>query len=459
MDGGRQSFDPDGADFTMVLPNLRSQPFETRPMSSDGPHQSITPRQSPIKYPSASARLASPSTSRLRSPQIYSAQRTVSGITDSDAQAVAEPVQIYEDPFSEQAFADSNVAPAKPVLEELPINERSNERASTPDLPTAPNLTQSTRSNEQNIALGPPGPSTPSRTPRKPNGEATASGRPDAETLRSRRLLASGIERIRGKTLDAHGFRRVQDLVKTGGDIWGDESQRYGELLLALLDYLETPNEALKAVAKGNTQNLKTQVLATVRAMMALYRREAQPYAARALCGVLASRRWERDSEHLAQEMEKACEGMVGMVDVEEGIGAVVDVVESMGAPQSPSSSASSSGGGGDMPPPPLSASKDGEDGARNGRTVVLSLSVLDQLLQEAGRKGVDVPPGMTQRLGQLAVRFLHDGDADVRRADLEFCLALHERFGGEGFWKAVVGVKEMHLNLITYYLARRGRA
>jgi CLIP-associating protein 1/2 len=451
MDGGgsRQSFDPDGADFTMVLPNLRSQPFDQRPMSSDGPRTSITPRQSPRKYSSGS-HIPTPS-SRLRSPQTHS-QHTAAVLTEADAHAGAD-VQIYEDPFSDQPV-DGNVGPAKPVLEELPINERSNERAETPDITRAPNLSRSTRSNEQNIAIDSNAPATQSRTPRKPNGEATASSRPDAETLRSRRLLSSGIERIRAKTLDAHGFRRVQDLIKTGGDIWGEENGRYGELLLALLDYLETPNAQLKAVAKGNTQNLKTQVLAAVRGMVMLYRAEAEPYAARALCGILAARRWERDSEHLAQEMERACEGIVGMMDPEEGIAAVVDVVEALATPQSPSSTGSSSGGEPVSPP----ASADG-DGARNGRTVVLSLEVLDQLLREARRKGVEVPPPMTQRLGQLAVRFLHDGDADVRRADLEFCLGLHERFGGEGFWKAVVGVKEMHLNLITYYLARRGKA
>lgn len=449
MDGGssRQSFDPDGADFTMVLPNLRSQPFDQRRMSSEGPRTSITPRQSPIKHPSAS-HIPSP-TSRLRSPPIHSASRTTSVLSEADAQVGADPVQIYEDPFS-VTQPTGNVDPAKPVLEELPINERSNERTETPDITRAPNLNQSTRSNEQNIAVGPPVPTTPSRTPRKPNGEATASSRPDAETLRSRRLLASGIERIRGKTLDAHGFRRLQDLVKSGGDIWGEEDARYGELLLALLEYLET---APGQLGGGKAHNLKTQVLATVRGMVALYGAEARPYAGRALCGILAARRWERDSEHLAQEMERACEALVAMMDPLEGIAAVADVVDALAAPPSPSSTGSSSG------LEPASPPATGDDGARIGRTVVLSLSVLDLLLKEAARKRVDVQPAMTQRLGQLAVRFLHDGDADVRRADLEFCLALHERCGGEGFWKAVVGVKEMHLNLITYYLARRGRA
>jgi CLIP-associating protein 1/2 len=386
-------------------------------------------------------------------------------LTESEARTGSDPVQIYEDPFinDEEVGADIE-EPAKPVLEELPINERTNERPSTPSI-INPVLTQSTRSNEQNVEL--PAPQTPTRTPHtrnnliKPQSAANSdtsanNSRPDAETLRSRRLLASGIERIRARTLDAHGFRRVQDLVKNGGDIWGEESARYGELLLALLAYLESSSDSLRS------QNLKIQVLATVRAMLSLYRREAAPYYGRALCSVLAARRWFEDMSHVAAEMEKACDEIVRTAPAtEDCLVSVLEMVEGIGQPQSPSSSTSSIGAspGGHVPSQSLGPPKEEESGVANARTVTLALRALEGLLAEAQKKGVDVSPGQTQRLGQLAVRFLHDTDADVRRADLEFCLALHERFGGEGFWKAVVGVKEMHLNLITYYLARRGRA
>ena len=392
-------------------------------------------------------------------------ERAISNFTEPEAQLGADPVQIYEDPFvnDEPTAADAE-EPTKPVLEELPINERTNERPSTPSIAN-PTLTQSTRSNEQNIELSIP--QTPSRTPHTrhnliktpsaANSDTAASARPDAETLRSRRLLASGIERIRARTLDAHGFRRVQDLVKNGGDIWGEESARYGELLLALLAYLESPSDSLRS------QNLKIQVLATARAMLSVYKREAAPYYGRALCSVLAARRWFEDMSHVAAEMEKACDEIVKAAPAtEDCLVSVLEMIEGIGQPQSPSSSTSSIGaspGGGDVPSPHLGAPREEESGAATARTVTLALRALEGLLAEAQTKGVHVPPGQTQRLGQLAVRFLHDTDADVRRADLEFCLALHERFGGEEFWKAVVGVKEMHLNLITYYLARRGRA
>jgi CLIP-associating protein 1/2 len=90
-----------------------------------------------------------------------------------------------------------------------------------------------------------------------------------------------------------------------------------------------------------------------------------------------------------------------------------------------------------------------------------MALSTLSSLIQISGAKNVALTPEQTARLGKLAVRCLDDTDADVRKADVEVCISLHERIGGEreAFWKAVAGAREQHLNLLTYYLAKRGKA
>jgi CLIP-associating protein 1/2 len=77
-----------------------------------------------------------------------------------------------------------------------------------------------------------------------PKGEAKA-----------RRLLDSGIAKIRSRTLDPHGFRMLQGLARNHPvrqalqenngeeipyDIW-DDGTKFGELLISLLDYLEAP--------------------------------------------------------------------------------------------------------------------------------------------------------------------------------------------------------------------------
>jgi CLIP-associating protein 1/2 len=59
----------------------------------------------------------------------------------------------------------------------------------------------------------------------------------------------------------------------------------------------------------------------------------------------------------------------------------------------------------------------------------------------------------------------MDDQDADVRKANIEFCIALHERINAASeqendvFWRAVAGAREQHLSLLTYYLAKRSKA
>ena len=399
-----------------------------------------------------------------------SPQTPVSQMRSLEIQPNTEPVQVYEDPFTATEPEVPSQEPEKQVLEELPHNERSLDRAESEDY-TQNTFGQSTRSNEQNIEVAP--------TPRTPRGhyKTTSTGsiisandtqtplQSHAEVLRSRRLLASGLERIRTKTLEVHGFRKLQELVKSNQDIWGDEGQKFGELLLALLDYLESPNEALKAQAP-KAVTLKVQVLSTVRAMLALHRREAAPYYSRALCSVLAARRQFDETSHISAEIEKTADEIVRTGQPSDCLNAVLDMIESLHAPPSPTSSSDGSS------PPRLHNQhpRNEQHGGNSSRTVVLGLGVVSALLTQAQAKGgaqqqqqqAPIPAGQTQRLGALAVRLLDDTDADVRKADLEFCLCLHEKLGGDtgdGFWRALVGAKEMHLNLITYYLARRGKA
>jgi CLIP-associating protein 1/2 len=451
----------DEDNFTMVninqLPNLRGQPFDDRPNSSGSvtSRKSVTPRPSPVKH-ATDGRLNSPAQSRLRSPVVRSPQVPTMRNLDLQTEPEPEPVQVYEDP-STTPEPQAPLEPEKPVLEELPLNERATERTPSEE-PGPEEFSQSARSNEQNIGV--------QRTPRTPRGhyKTTSTGsivgvndspsvlQNNAEAFRGRRLLASGLERIRTKTLEVHGFRKLQELVKSNQDIWGDEGQKFGELLIALLDYLESPNDALKAQAVKAT-TLKTQVLSTVRAMLTVHKREAAPYYSRALCSVLAARRQFEDTSHISAEIEKTADEIVKTGQPSDCLNAVLDMIESLHAPLSPTSAKSPSES---SPPPP-----DAHDG-KPSRTIVLGLSILSDLLATAQAKNIPVSTSQTLRMGSLAVRFLDDTDADVRKADLEFCLSLHEKLGGDkgdGFWRALVGAKEMHLNLLTYYIARRGPA
>jgi len=457
----------DADNFTMVMPfgprpGSSGRPSSGHRPSSSGSHIPVptgsTPRLSPQKATSASPL----NISRLRSPAGRSPERLRSPLPGSIANAEAEPVQVYEDPFTShdsplQATAGA-IDENKPVLEELPI-ERANERLPSEETQA---LSQSTRSNEQNIDV--------QRTPRHHKTTSTGSviamnGNSDnAEVLRSRRLLASGIERIRAKTLDAHGFRRVQDIVKNNGDeIWGPDGAKFGELLIVLLEYLEAPNESLKASGSGSAatkaQSLKGQVLATIRAMLSLHRGEAKAWYARALVGVVRSRKMWDESMHITAEIERTADEIVKSCNPVEGLNAILDLLEQLGAaPTSPASTSSSMSSG--ALSPPLSAQMD------THRTASFALTTLASLL--SSKSTTPISKEMNHRLGTCAVKYLQDPDSDVRKADLDFLLvwnrvAASASSSGEGekgeaeFWGTLrgLGVKEGSVNLITYYIAK----
>ncbi|OCL13663.1 hypothetical protein AOQ84DRAFT_385243 [Glonium stellatum] len=434
--------------FTMVIPSM------PLPQPSTQPAQRSPPKPISNRLDFGSPRTMGASTNGIsleatRSPRLRSPDRALA--QGGDASMIQpDEVQVYEDPFVGEEPNTPPTESEKPVLEELPLNEKNLERR----------LSDASVSSNTVIGDGVVRTEEHSRGHHKTtstgsiiaaNSSDAQSTQDRAEVLRNRRLLTSGIDRIRQKTLDAHGFRRLQDLIKNNQDIWGTDGERFGELLLALLDYLEAPNEALKVPA-GKAPNLKVQVLATIRAMLALYRKETAVYYSRALCAILQTKSHYDSASHITTDLENTADEIVRYGQTSDCLNAVLDLIESS-SPAFASSTAS---------PPPLPPSSDASGPAPvPNRTTTMSLHVLSQLLQVAATKNVATTSVQTQRLGRLAVRFLDDTDPDVRKADVDFCIALHERIGGEKdvFWKAVAGAREQHLNLITYFLARRGKA
>lgn len=424
--------------FTMVIPHLAQPAIQAA-------------QRSPPK--SVSDRLGIASPRSLRSPRSVGEMtgRSPAGVTRSPrmrspehsrphAADGADGVQVYEDPFSGEERVGSLPEAEKPVLEELPLNEKNLERR------------QSTESVDGNIMMG------DGSTPRSRGHQKTTSTgsvmhtdnaeQPRPEVLKNRQLLVSGINKIRNRTVDPHMFRRLQEMIKSNQDIWGTDDERFGELLLVSLEYLEAPAETLK-VSPMKAANLKVQVLATVRAMLALYRRETAKYFSRVLCAVLKTKSQYENTSHIASDLEATADEITRYGQTGDCLNAVLDLLESSissGTP-SPGSSVSSNGSTSTIAP--------------NNRTTTMALMTLSSLLHMASERSAPLSEQQTQRLGKLAVQLLDDTDADVRKADMEFCISLHERIGGEKevFWKAVAGAREQHLNLITYFLAKRGKA
>ncbi|KAF1836458.1 hypothetical protein BDW02DRAFT_646139 [Decorospora gaudefroyi] len=435
----------DEDNFTMVIPNLArptAQPTQRtppKPVASGGRLPVPSPRASALRSPKSMGHLDGASLrSSTRSPRLRSPDRPSTRGTEG-----GDEVQVYEDPFvGEEPVAVENET-EKPVLEELPINEKSNERR------------QSTGSMSGDTMMG-------NGSEERPRGhhKTTSTGSVlhtesydtnNAEVLKNRQLLASGIKKIEGRTVEAHMFRRMQDMVKSNQEIWGPNDENFGRLLVACLDFLEAPLHELKA-PQIKAVNLKVQALATIRALLSLYRKETAKYFSRVLRTILQTKAQYENTSHMAMDLEATAEEVVRYGQTLDCLNAVLSLIEDTPA-STPSSSPSSKSSISSLP------------GQASTRTTTMALSTLASLVQISSAKNVTLSPEQTARLGRLAVRCMDDQDADVRKADIEFCIALHERINGSdgakedgGFWRAVAGAKQQHLNLLTYYLAKKAR-
>ncbi|KAF9693163.1 hypothetical protein EKO04_008700 [Ascochyta lentis] len=423
------ALDTDDDNFTMISVPSLARPVSQRVHST--PPKSTTPGgRLPVPTQQA-ALMKSPNLLPAQSPRVKSPDRSTQ-----------EEVEVYEDPFvgDEPSTADQEVD--MPVLGELPINERSNERQSSID------------SNGNNVMMG-EGAEERERGHHKTTstGSVMHTENNDAnspETLKNRQLLASAIKKIEGRTVDAGMFRKIQDAIRSNQEIWGPNDEVFGRLLLACLDYFQTPSEVLKLPAM-KAGSCKSQALATIRAMLSLYRRETAKYFARVLCTILQAKAQHENTSHIAGDMEATANEIVRYGQVSDCLNAVLALVEDM-----PASTPTSS---------PNSKSSPSSSAVTSvTRTMTMSLRTLASLVEVTSAKNVVLSQEQTHRLGKLAVRCMENQDADIRKANIDFCVALHERIvepGGEpkAFWEAVAGAREQQLNLLTYYLAKKVKA
>ncbi|KAK3044245.1 hypothetical protein LTS18_001801, partial [Coniosporium uncinatum] len=248
VDSGIPAFNGvDEDNFTMVVLPSNPQSAQTGPVS---PQKQPTPQPSTPQLgtphlgslPADEQDIFNSPVQRLRTPMIRSPLRSPIALAAGDERdataGASNDIVIHEDSAPSAGHrSPPNLPDDKPVLEELPLNERAPEppRDGSPSRRGLKTPSQSyLNGGEQNGVA---------------NGFTNAdSGVDRAETQRSRKLLKSGLNSIRARTLEAHGFRRVQEIVRSNADVWGEgpEHAKYGELLVALLEHLEAPPQSFK---------------------------------------------------------------------------------------------------------------------------------------------------------------------------------------------------------------------
>ncbi|KAK1998759.1 ARM repeat-containing protein [Colletotrichum falcatum] len=413
----------DNEDLTLVVPSLdslRSHPGDIpgdipAAMLQPSPHISVEiplleaqhaeapaepalePAEQTLAEPEAVAPDAEPQEASAEEPEapadaaVEAPAGEASAPTAFVKEEVAEPepapsngVKVFEDPFVDDKTT-ANPSITVPVLEDKPVNEVS-----------APAI------NSHYQVNGTP------ETPEK----AT-------QTLK---LLDSGVARVKAKSLDVHGFRKLQTIIKDNKAVFTDE--KFEALLCGLFEYLEAPLENL---APERVQDVKAQILATIKLLLKRERDNFQPHVSRGLESLVATRSAYDARTRIVSGLELLAEELVALGDPHEIVVVMVKLLQSK------------------------------QDSSIEGsRCLATGLHVLKELLDK--RTGFTPSDSELVQLGGLAGRCIESSDSGVRMGAVQLCVALHSRIGDGPFWELIKGAKDDPKNLITYYIAKRQR-
>ncbi|EEQ28864.1 suppressor of tub2 mutation [Microsporum canis] len=242
---------------------------------------------------------------------------------------------------------------------------------------------------------------------------------------RAQDMIDRGLMRIRTSSLDVHGYRKFQGLIRYHETIINDEA-KYSQILLALFDALESP-DGDKVSSTSRSFDLKTQILFTIRLMLSQNREHFSKFYSRAMISIIKTRKHYDITNHIVSGLEETSEDIVRACNPQEVVDAILDLLET--EEKSPESS----------------------------RMVSMGTYVLCGLLHRLNDKKLYFSDPELERLGKFASENLRNPQPDVRRAVMDFCLELHEMAKPEEkFWSIVNSPGEDVRPLLTYYIMRK---
>lgn len=374
-------------------------------------------------------------------------------------------LRVYEDPSGEGL--DTTICPpsTRPlakfnVLEELPINEPA---AYQPPR-IGPLLAEETDKSDYHKDWK-----------EQVKVEGRSIGDKNDNPYLMRRILASGITRLRAGTLDVHGFRRLQGLIRDREDVW-EEGVKFDELLELLLETLESPNRNDSMATNARAQDqLKAQVLMTIRLLLRRDVKYFSTYYPRALTALISARKHHISTSHIVSGLEEVSEMVVEKCEPIECVDAVLDLLETdilrtyptiymalyalAGLLQRmyPNNRSVSHLTVPNIISPPSEPEPE-HYGQRQHQYSPLSESRTCRVHSTSSSTSC-ISHSQKVRLGKTAAHFLSDTNPEIRRAGVEFTLKLYDAVGEEGgFWN-LMDTNSDQRNLITYYLLRRDRS
>ncbi|PQE21409.1 heat repeat containing protein [Rutstroemia sp. NJR-2017a BBW] len=312
---------------------------------------------------------------------------------DDDIRTPLKPVKVYEDPFSS---TDDSTTPrpadAPLVLGEVPVNE------------DAMNISRNgiTELDGAGATKFPP------MSPEK--------------MKQSLRLLDSGIAKIKTKSLDVHGFRKLQGMIRDNKTAWSED--RFSTLLLGLFEYLEEP---LSNLTPEKVQDVKAQILATIKLMYKKDRGPFRPHIAKGFHSILVTRSCYDARAHIVSGLEVLADELVTLANPKDTIETILSTLQR-------------------------------EEMTLEGcRKLSMGLHVLKETLDV--KKEYELSNAEVEGICQLAAKCLGSAESGVRLDAVVLCVSTHARIGEARFWD-VLGerVKGDPKSLIMYYIVKRQR-
>lgn len=305
--------------------------------------------------------------------------------TASPTGTPSRALRVYEDPLTAEQSTPRQTPPA--VLEEKPINA------------DAANLVA------------------------RQNGDAADAAEISPEKARQHaRLIDSALAKIGAKALDVHGFRKLQGIIRDNKASLPDD--KFEALLLGLFDYLEDPQPNL---TREKVQDVKAQVLATIRLLLKKHREHFQPHISKGLESLMSARASYDARTHIVSGLELLADELVILGDAQE-IATVLTRRMSVTS----------------------------ADDAADGRSLSMGLHVLKEMVD--AKKNYVPTDEELRGMSALCTRCLESSESGVRMDAVQLCVALHSRVGDARFWDAMKDVKDDPKSLITYYIVKRQR-
>ncbi|CAG8953942.1 hypothetical protein HYFRA_00010903 [Hymenoscyphus fraxineus] len=312
----------------------------------------------------------------------------------SDEEQLSTPskgLKVYEDPFSSEGDQTTpRPLMTAPVLEEVAINE------------DAANLMKSPVTAIEPVKA-------PDMSPER--------------FKQNSRLLDSGINKIKSKSLDVHGFRKLQGMIRDNKAAWSED--KFDVLLLGLFEYLES---SLENLAPEKVLDVKAQILATIRVMYKKERANFEPHIAKGLDSILTARSAYDSRIHIVSGLELLANDLITLAPPKDTLTAVttrlLNESESMTT--------------------------------ESCRVLSLGLCILKELLEV--KEQFMPSENAVNEIGRLAARCIESTESGVRLDAVLLCVGVHARVGDARFWRALEEVADGTKSLVTYYIVKRQR-